>query len=550
MRSAAHPKLGFLALATAIVVAPVAAQQEERIRLAEAAAGGIIASEIARDVGYLASDELRGRATPSPGLDSASAYIARILAELGIRPMGDDGSYFQHYTMRSSVLDTAAVVGAIGDRPIRYGEHFVVQSFLRPGVHEGDVVYVGAGIHAPDHGIDSYAGIDIRGRWLLVHGGTPLPAGVSRNELGIVGVDWFTAAEVARERGAAGVITLPTPGTEAGWSSFRNRRVVGRDLEPAFGRAYSAYPLPRITLSAAAAELLLAGERLSLAAVAAADTSRTFPASFALGPAARFSVDLVSETTVHRPYNVVGLIEGSDPAVRDQWISMAAHLDGAVGRGVAANGDSIYNSADDNASGSAGALAVTRAIMAGPRPRRSILVIWDSGEEVGLWGSRHLANGPLAERIVAHLNVDMIGRTRVPGTDHPAENDLAGPGEVFIAGPAVMSSSMNATVQRVRERWNHATLTPRHDDPAVSFFYPRTDAAPYIEVGIPVLQFFTGLHADYHRQSDEVAELDIPKMEGISRMVYLALWMIAEQAERPRWDRPIPSQLRFVTPRP
>jgi Zn-dependent M28 family amino/carboxypeptidase len=247
----------------------------------------------------------------------------------------------------------------------------------------------------------------------------------------------------------------------------------------------------------------------------------------------------------------MGLIEGSDldPAVLNQWVSVTSHLDGAVGRGTTPAGDSIYNAADDNASGSAGTLAVARALMAGPRPRRSVLLTWDSGEEIGLWGSRHMAYNA-SDRIVAHFNIDMIGRTKEPGTSAPAENDLAGPMEVFVSGPAVISSVLERILAQVQSRYHWATLTPRHDDPSVSFFYPRTDAAPFMEVGIPVFQFFTGLHADYHRQTDEVVKLDLAKMEGVSRMVYATVWLVADDAARPRWDKPVPRQLPFVTPRP
>lgn len=536
------------ALLLAVPPSSLNAQQEERLRRAEAAVAAIRADDIARDVHYLASDALLGRATPSPGLDSAAAYIVRLLERLGYTPAGDDGGWFQYYRMVSSVLDTSATAASAGGRPLSYGDDFVIQSFLVPGIHEGEVVYVGDGMRIPARNVDPYAGLDLRGRWLLVAPPSQ-GAGGGRGNAGVPGIDYFTAADVAREAGARGILQLPSAATEAGWNSFRSRRVAVRELMPAVGRAYSAYPLPRVMLSRSGAAALLAGSGLTPEA-ASPDTSSAPPAPRLLPATSRFRVEIAAQTTEHRPYNVVALLEGSDPAVAGEWVSAAAHLDGAVGRGTTPAGDSVYNAADDNASGSAGLMAVARALKAGPAPRRSVLLVWDSGEEVGLWGSRHLAYGPLAERIVAHLNVDMIGRTRAPGTDNPAENDLAGPGEVFVAGPSVLSSSMHRTLERVRSNYSHATLTPRHDDPSVSFFYPRTDAAPYIEVGIPVLQFFTGLHGDYHRQTDEPSLLDIPKMEGVSRMVYLSLWLVAEQQERPRWDRPVPPQLHFVTPRP
>lgn len=537
-----------LTLATLPSRQPLTAQ-DARTRAMEAAALGINAADLRRDVEFLASDALAGRSTLTSGYDSAATYVARALKAMGVTPAGDSGGYFQHYTVVSSRLDTARVSGTIDGAAIRYGDDFVVQGFLGGGVYSGEVVYVAGGIRAPGRGIDPYAGLDVRGKWLLVHAGNTFPAGLSADSLGTAGVDYFTANEEARSRGAIGLLVLPTDALISGWQGFRNREITGRDLTPSVGRAYAAYPLPRIVLSRDAAARLLAGTTLNPSDLATADTTRMYP-----GPVATrrsVTIDLAATTVTYHPYNVVGLVEGSDadPAVRNQLISVASHLDGAVGRTVTPTGDSIYNAADDNASGSAGNLATARALMAGPRPRRSVLLIWDSGEEIGLWGSRHLAYNA-SDRIVAHFNVDMIGRTKVPGTDAPAENNLAGPSEIFVSGPAVLCTMLDRVLQRVQSRYSWATLTPRHDDPTVSFFYPRTDAAPFIEMGIPVFQFFTGLHADYHRQTDDVAKLDLAKMEGVSRMVYATVWMVADDLERPRWDKPVPRQLPFVTPRP
>jgi Zn-dependent M28 family amino/carboxypeptidase len=331
-------------------------------------------------------------------------------------------------------------------------------------------------------------------------------------------------------------------------NAWNRRATTGRDLNPSVGWAYSQFPLPRVLLSRDAAQRLLAGSAVSADAVFAAEQSRTFPASADLGSSKRVSINFAATTTDDRPYNVVGFLEGSDTTVRNEWISLAAHLDGAVGRGVR-EGDSIYNAADDNGSGSAGNMAIVRALVQGPRPRRSILVIWDSGEEVGLWGTRHIAYGTWSDRIVAHVSNDMIGRTKAPGTNNPREENLAGPGEVYVTGPAVLSTNMEAILQRSLTQFPYARANRVYETEASEFFYPRTDAGPYLERGIPILQFFTGLHADYHLQSDEVAKLDPAKMEAVSRQSYVTTWMLADSPTKPLWDGPVPSTLWWVTPR-
>jgi Zn-dependent M28 family amino/carboxypeptidase len=500
---------------------PLAAQGGAN-RAVRDAALTITADQLLRDVGHLASDELRGRLTPSPGLDSARAFVARRLDSLGVKPMGDDGSYFQWYTVRTAALDSTTTIASVGSRTFRYGDDLVVTSLVELGSRDGEVVYLGSGLRAPKIGLDPYQSVDVRGKWILVHGLNAFPSGITRETLGTPGVDYTTVMDEARRRAAT-----------------------GRDLDPAVGRAYSAYPLPRVSIAPSLLEAILAGSGVTAADLLSADSTREFPAPFVAG---QLRIDLNGSVGSFRAANVVGMIPGRDKSVEDEWIAVVSHLDGAVGRGVTPDGDSIYNAADDNASGSAGNLSVAAAMMSGPRPRRSVLLVWDSGEEVGLWGTRHLAYGPMADRVVAMLNVDMIGGTKAPGTAIPGEEDLAGPGEVHVAGPGPLSTVLRQHVDAALLHYGFVTARREFDEPASQFFYPRTDAAPFLENGIPVVQFFTGLHPRYHRQTDETSTLDPAKMEQVSRQVYVTTWHIADGAERPRWDRPVPDKLWFVTP--
>jgi hypothetical protein len=422
-----------LAAALALLAAGDLAAQRRPDPRVEAAARTIVAADLMRDATYLASDALRGRATPSPGLDSAAAYVVRALARMGATPAGDGGTYLQHYTVAHSVLDTAATHAAVGGRRLAWGDDFVVRSFLAPGVREGGVVYVGGGLRAPKLDIDPYARVDVRGRWLLAHADA-IPAGLAPRDLGRHGVDFTTVADEARSRGALGVLIVPSAAARATWGMSRGRVPTSRELEPSVGRAFAPSPVPQLVLSRQGLEALLAGS-----AVRAADLLAADPAGRPRAPAptgATLRVTLAATTTRVRPYNVVALVPGADARLRDEWVSVSSHLDGAVGRAPDASGDSVYNAADDNASGSAGALAVARALLGGPRPKRSVLLVWDSGEETGLWGSRALAYGPLAEKLVAHFTVDMIARTKRPGTSAPGEEELSGPGEVYAAARA------------------------------------------------------------------------------------------------------------------
>ena len=400
----------FAVLAIAISTLGSTARAQELLPTdVRAAADGITAEGIARDVEFLSSDALRGRQTPSEGLDRAAGYIAKRLKRAGLTPLGDDGTYLQHYDLREVTVDTTAAGLEIGGTQFRYGEDFVLRSFAGPLEGPLRPVYVGHGWTLPSRGIDPYAGLDLRGKIVLAHGPQAEPKGVQIQRIGRISVDAYSPFVEAERRGAAAVVFIAPTETPEQWQRMRGlpRRL---ELEPSVPSAYAAIPVTSIHLSPRATEALMAGERVAGAELIARGDSADYPASFELEKP--LSIHLpVAASELHRPYNVVALLEGSDEALRHEHVTIASHLDGAVGT-AAVDGDSIYNAADDNASGSAANLAMAEQMMRAPRPRRSIVFIWDSGEERGLWGTRHFVHQPPIplESIVAHVNIDMIGR--------------------------------------------------------------------------------------------------------------------------------------------
>jgi len=522
------------------------ARQAARLPLRDAAVT-ITAADLLRDITYLASDELAGRATPSPGQDLAAAYVEKALREAGIRPFGDHGTYRQHYVVTRATLTPQETTLAIGARAFAHGSDFVLTNFLTPAVSTGGVVYVGTGIRSPKMQWDPYANVDVRGKWLLVHGPAMLPEGVTRQMLGTPGVDHMPAAQEARTRGALGLLVIPSGDALTSLDKVTPRSTVARDLNPSVGWAYARSPLPQLVLSKAALAALLDGEPANADALLAADVSHRYGASFALRAGTTVTLRLAAETENTDAYNVAGIVDGADPRLKDEYLTVSSHLDGAIGG--AAGADAIFNAADDNASGSAGNLAIARALVQGPPPKRSIVLIWDTGEETGLWGSRHVAYSDLSRHIVAHTCVDMIGRTKAPGSNVRGQENLAGPGEVFVAGPGVLSTRMDQALAVVARDFPYATQNRRFDNAAESFFYPRTDAAPYFERRIPYVEFFTGLHEDYHRPSDEVSKIDPAKMEAVARTVYVFVSTLADDPIRPSMDKPLPPNLTALLAR-
>jgi hypothetical protein len=526
-------------LVLALVLAGAAADEvtiPDRVR---AAADAITAEQLARDLEYLASDALRGRNTPSPGFDEAAAFIVKRLERAGVKPAGDNGTYFQRYEMRESKVQVAGTYLEIDGRRFRLGDDFVMRSFAGELTGTYPVVYVGHGWTIPGKGIDPYAGVDVRGKIVLAHGPRALPKGADIKQIGRVAIGATAPVAEAARRGAAALVYVAQSSALSEWEQMRSGNTVRRELEPPVPSAYAAPAITSVLIAPPVTEALLAGERVAGKALIALGDAADYPASFQL--ARPVTLHVPATTVVHRPYNVVGLIEGGDPVLKDEYVTVESHLDGAVGTRVV-DGDAIYNSADDNATGSAGTLAIAEQMMKGPRPKRSILFIWDSGEEQGLWGTRYfVAHPPVPlDRIVAHFNIDMIGATRAPGSSDADSPEVTGPNEVYLTGAAVLSARADALLERVNQAYLKLTLNRAHDRPESEFFYPRTDAGPFLERGILTIGFFTGIHPRYHRPSDEARFLDPRKMAAVTRTAFVSIWMLADAAEKPGIDKPIP----------
>jgi hypothetical protein len=481
---------------------------------------------LARDLEYLSSDALRGRNTFSPGFDSAAAYIVRRLRQVGLKPLGDGGEFYQYYEVVEETVDTAGAYLEIEGRRYRIGSGFVLVSFAGELDGELAVIYAGHGWVVPDRGIDPYGGTDPRGKLVVVQGPlSPLPElGVER--IGRVFVGGTSPLWAARERGAVGLLVLPDSASLANWNRLRSSSSLVRfELDPPVPSAYAAPPVASLLLARPVAAALLA------------DEDQKAGASFELRKKVRVRIPL-SSRRVHRGYNVVAMLEGSDPVLKNEYLTVESHLDGAVGS-IPLDGDSIYNAADDNASGSAATLAIAEEMAATAPPRRSVIFIWDSGEERGLWGTRWFVHRPPVplDRIVAHFNVDMIGASRAPGSPDSATLTVTGPDEVYLIGPGVLSRRLDSLVVAVNRSELGLLLNRAYDREESEFFYPRTDAGPFLERGIPTIGFFTGLHDRYHRPSDEARYLDPHKMERVARTILAIVRAVADWEERPRIEQ-------------
>ena len=509
---------------------------------------------------YLASDQLEGRQIYTEGLGLAAGYIADNLKEWGVKPGGDNGTYFQSVkvvgvrtTSRASV--TVDVNGQ--SRTFKDGEGIVFpRNMGGKQVVTGDQVqFAGYGLQVPSAGIDDYADANPKGKVVVFIGQGPstLPAGSNRLvsarartvvEKGAIAV--IAPAFGAGRGGAPGAVAQPTPAapTTPPAAPLGAGRGFGRGAaQPDNGdftsvQRYDLPVTPSLTAQDEFLEFLFSGSDVKYAELKDKAEKREPLPRFALkGVKLTFNVDAdyaVVRTRLTR--NVVGIVPGSDAQLKDTYVAFGAHYDhvgyretgaptaggtnagGCVGqaRPTPRPDDNVSNGADDDGSGSVVLMGVARALAQGPKPKRSMLFVWHSGEEAGLQGSRYNADYPAVpnEKIVSVLNADMVGRNRC---DRETEANT-----VYLVG----SDRISTELHTVSEEANASMQTPMKldyemNDPAdPESLYTRSDHYSYASKGIPVIFYTTGLHKDYHWVTDEVDRIEFDKMARIAQLIY------------------------------
>lgn len=475
---------------------------------------------------FIASNALEGRDTPSRGLDIAGMYIVSHLQRWGVKPAGENGTYYQSLTYRVDTVNVSESRIQVGERSFEYGVGFVARAV--PLNASAPLVYVGYGWSNPSKGIDPYAGLDVRGAVLVVQAGYPKEV----IELGFGSASqagWLSPEQNAEQKGAIAIVRIdPTDmgRIERIARAWSQRRAV-EGLQPISN-------IPVIVASQPLLEAIFAGEPVSAAElIQRADGGEPAP-SFALKPDKRIAITLSVQTQKEVARNIVGVIEGSDPVLKQEYVSLGAHLDhvGTARSGV----DRIYNGADDNGSGSVALLEIAEAFATGPRPKRSLLLLWYAGEEEGLLGSRLFTEQPTVplQNIIVNINLDMVGRSKSPDDNNPRNRYLSGPNEIYVIGPNVASPDLGKVLNAVNDQYLKMTLNPMYDSlnhPEQLYF--RSDHYSFVSKGIPAVFFFSGLHEDYHQVSDSVDKIDFDKMARVARTVFGFAWELADSSERP-----------------
>lgn len=483
----------------------------------------ITPAELRMHLEFLASDELGGRYTLSPNFSIAARYLASRLEGDGFKG-GIDGSFFQKFDVVSSKADAARTTLdlTIQGKPValKFGDDFLISSSAENGEAQGKVVYVGAGISAPEH--DDYAGRDVKGKIVLTI--SAIPAGIDASKL----TDNEHGAAAAKAHGAIGILAIPP---QRFIRLMRDKSALQRfaSRESITLAQANEVRLPSLTLTPDAAEKMLATIGLDLNdAYEEAAKKQPAPAKD-LKASAKISVAF--EQTRKQTQNVVGILEGTDPQLKNEYVVFSAHYDHLK---TGANGE-IYHGADDDGSGTSAVLAIAHA-MSLQRPKRSIMIVFHAGEELGLLGSEYntdIAPAVPLERIDADLNIDMIGRSKPAGDNQPEDEHLTDSKTVYLVGSNRISPELHELSEETNKEFQKLRLDYYYNDPNnPERIYFRSDHWNYAKHGIPIIFYFDGTHVDYHKPTDTVNKIDFTKMTEITRLVFETGWRIANLDHR------------------
>lgn len=476
--------LGTIVAVAWVAPTPLVAQVSDAE--ARAAATTITIEDLERRLSIVAHDSMRGRDTPSPGLRATAEYIAAEFASFGLRPGAGDG-WLQEYPLTSMRAGDEAdhrvsIQGPEGSWDLELGTDYLAQYESVTAAGSGDILVYEIGGDRPD----------VTGRVVAVR--------VTLDNLQQVFGGGLGAMLDGEPAGL--LLSLDVP------DSFldRLRRFLDGERTTLGEPADSAAPVIYLVHSRLPDPLaaLLTGE----------------------GDAVGWSATLRTRAEVRTESapNTIGILEGSDPELADEYVVFTAHMDHlGVDEDAEPGADSIFNGADDDGSGTVAIVELAEAFASlETKPRRSLVFLTVSGEERGLLGSRWYSENPTIplDATVAGLNMDMIGRN---WTD-------------TIVAIGKQESTLGELVESVAATHPELDMDVIDDQWPEESFYTRSDHYNFARKGVPILFFFSGVHDDYHQVSDEVDTVDYEKMARVARLVFYTGLAISEDDEPPMWD--------------
>jgi peptidase M28-like protein len=479
-----------------------------------------MAAELRTDLFAFADDSMLGRSAETSNGARAARFIAARLQAAGIAPAGDSGGYLQRVPLSRTFVRSArfTVTTPLGRTTFPFGSHMLPVPSLGEGLPlpvleaMGDVVFAGYGLSSAAYGRNDLAGLSLADKVVVFVNDAPRGLDSARRAALHDPRALGDRLGALIERRPAAIIVLFTgrqanelPALAAGLTDSSLR------LQPTLE---GPRVLPMILFGSAKDARLLLPAGWPQDDRARALDRRSFSAK----------VDLVQE--VVPAYNVVAVVPGSDSALAHTYVAFGAHLD-HIGIQPAENGDSIANGADDDGTGSMALIAIAKREQRGPRAKRSMLFVWHTGEELGLFGSEWFTSHPTVplDSIVAQLNADMIGR-----------ND---PDSLYLIGPRSAPNGQSTVLGGIVDSVNDASQRPflmNRDWDAPSHpeqLYYRSDHYNYAKHGIPIVFFTTGLHADYHKVTDSPDKIDYDKLARVATLIMQTGNVVANSPTRP-----------------
>ncbi|AXY74530.1 M20/M25/M40 family metallo-hydrolase [Paraflavitalea soli] len=494
-------------------------------------------NNIKRDITYLADDRLKGRLPGQPGYQIAVDYVTDQFKQIGLLPGGENGTFLQKLVLRKATIDDRSATVVLKDQSgnedmlVVGKEIYIVPNPVQPSVKvAAPLVFAGYGLDIPGKYSD-YAGMDVKGKIVVILAGTPAKL-VLPSTLNAHFANLGSKINIAAAKGAIGVIFVQpvlSPGSTT---------TVAMDPEKTTAYSRTANNdiavVARISRPVLQRLFMYTGKNLT---TIFADLNEAKPSSFPLMGAAAFQYASTYEDI--ESYNVAGKIEGSDPRLKDEYVVHTAHLD-HVGIGNPVKGDSIYNGAHDNASGVASLLEIARTYKRlKTKPRRSILIVMVTAEEMGLLGSAYFAAHPTVPqaKIVADVNTDMP--------------TLIAP----LLSVAPLGAEHSSLEQNVIFAGKELGIEVQKDPMPEEVRFVRSDQYSFVLQGIPALHTKYGIKtadpafdlvkytkewrdANYHKPSDEITNgFDFTAARKYVQLNFLISYSIAQTTARPTWNK-------------
>jgi hypothetical protein len=454
----------------------------------------ISVSDLQKQVGFLASDSLKGRKPGTPGEVMAATYIRDCFSKAGLKLLYDNG--FQKFEIVADVQPGTNNSIAFDDYKAKQGVDFTPLSFSSSATLTAPVVFAGYGF---DLDLDSlkwndFKNIDVKGKWAIILRGDPEPD--KPNSAFLAYGQERSKVLTAKDKGAAGVM-LVSP------SDLEKLDVI---MHMQYDKSPSDAGIPVFSITRAMADKLLASMNYTIAALESEMKENKKPVSLYLDPEVTATSDLVKTRVI--AHNVIGLLEGSDPVLKNEYVVIGGHFDhlgmGGEGSGSRAPGEiAVHNGADDNASGTAGVIELAQKLSANQKLlKRSFIFVAFTGEEMGLLGSKEFVNKPPVDlkMVNAMINMDMIGRM------NPESKTIS----IGGTGTSVQSDS----ILRKLEVGRPFKVSYSTDG------YGPSDHASFYSSNIPVFYFSTGAHDEYHTPADDSDMLDYAGEVAVLDMVY------------------------------